>query len=74
MRELLGLGPAYYFSIAPAADAAAPTKYDAMWRALFDGERGFWGEFGPTTVERAGSKKAPVRAAVVSATRVRQGT
>jgi hypothetical protein len=23
-----------------------------MWRALFDAEQGFWGEYGPTTVAR----------------------
>jgi hypothetical protein len=50
VRELLGLGPAYYFGIAPRANEA--TKYDGMWSAHFNGTHGFWGTFGPTTSER----------------------
>jgi hypothetical protein len=50
VRELLGLGPPYFFGIPPAA--AAPTKFDSMWQALFDARDGFWGEWGPTTLER----------------------
>ena len=50
MRELLGLGPPYYFGITPKDEGG--TKYDGMWSTLFDADAGFWGEFGPTTVER----------------------
>ncbi len=39
MRELLGLGPAYYHGVAPAS-AAGATKFDGMWAALFDGRDG----------------------------------
>jgi hypothetical protein len=49
VRELLGLGPPYYFQIVPRAREGA--KYDAMWPQLFD-PGGFWAEFGPTTAER----------------------
>eukprot|EP00935_MAST-01C_sp_MAST-1C-sp1_P001573 g1573.t1 len=51
VRELLGLGPAYYFGIVPESKSGA-TKYDGMWQALFDEKAGFWGKYGPTTVER----------------------
>jgi hypothetical protein len=50
VRELLGLGPAYYFGITPKQPK--PSKYDGMWSALFDAEGGFWAPWGPTTVER----------------------
>jgi hypothetical protein len=52
VRELLSLGPAYYFQLPPKGAVEAPTKYDRMWPLLFDSTKGFWGEFGPTTVER----------------------
>eukprot|EP01043_Picozoa_sp_COSAG02_P004736 COSAG02_NODE_125_length_34972_cov_101.069997_16_plen_589_part_00 len=52
VRELLGLGPAYYFGIVPRTDDSKATKYDSMWSALFDAHAGFWGKFGPTTSER----------------------
>ena len=52
VRELLGLGPAYYFGMMPTANDGQATKYDGMWSALFDAKAGFWGKFGPTTVER----------------------
>ena len=63
VRELLGLGPPYYFGITPKVNAtgnsgtlqmsnSASSKYDAMWALLFDANDGFWGEYGPTTVER----------------------
>ena len=52
VRELLGLGPAYYFGITPHSSDGSATKYDRMWGALFDEEEGFWGKFGPTTAER----------------------
>jgi hypothetical protein len=52
VRELLGLGPAYYFGITPKANNSKATKYDGMWKALFDEDSGFWGKFGPTTSER----------------------
>ena len=51
VRELLGLGPPFYFGIVPGE--ATGTKFDTMWSALFDSKEGFWGDFGPTTVERA---------------------
>lgn len=52
VRELLGLGPAYYFKVPPIdASVTAPTKYDRMWLQLDDSE-GFLAEWGPTTVER----------------------
>lgn len=53
VRELLGLGPAYYFGITPKQESGA-TKYDGMWMSLFDEKEGFWGKFGPTTVVREG--------------------
>lgn len=49
VRELLGLGPPYYFGITPRS--ASGTQYDGMWAQLFDPE-GFWADWGPTTVER----------------------
>jgi len=49
VRELLGLGPAYYFSIVPKE--ANGSKYEAMWPQLFD-DQGFWAKYGPTTAER----------------------
>ena len=52
VRELLGLGPPYYFGITPVQRGGGGTKFDGMWATLFDAENGFWGEFGPTTVER----------------------
>ena len=52
VRELLGLGPPYYFGITPVKHEGGATKFDGMWPTLFDAETGFWGEFGPTTVER----------------------
>ena len=37
VRELLGLGPAYYFGITPRASGGSnATKYDGMWASLFD--------------------------------------
>jgi hypothetical protein len=50
VRELLGLGPAYYFQIVPKDTAGA--KFDQMWQQLFDADGGFWAEWGPTTAER----------------------
>jgi hypothetical protein len=53
VRELLGLGPAYYHGVVPAAaPGGGATKFDGMWKALFDDKDGFWAEYGPTTVER----------------------
>jgi len=52
VRELLGLGPAYYFGITPKSTNNSATKFDHMWEALFDDKDGFWGKYGPTTVER----------------------
>ena len=66
VRELLGVGPAYYFGITPKLDStnlqtkaqeqghstSSSSKYDKMWAAVFDEKVGFWGEFGPTTVAR----------------------
>lgn len=50
VRELLGLGPAYYFKVVPPS-SSGPSKYERMWPQLFDPE-GFWAEWGPTTAER----------------------
>lgn len=50
VRELLGLGPPYYFEIVPQS-STGPTKYDAEWKQL-DDPMGFRAQFGPTTVER----------------------
>ena len=50
VRELLGLGPPYYFHLAPTSTTGA-TKYDVEWKQLSD-PQGFKAEFGPTTVER----------------------
>ena len=52
VRELLALGPPYYFGITPKQPHGGATKFDGMWETLFDGNAGFWAEFGPTTVER----------------------
>jgi hypothetical protein len=50
VRELLGLGPPYYFGIVPYSQTGA-TKYDTEWKELED-PMGFKAQFGPTTVER----------------------
>ena len=50
VRELLGLGPPYYFKIIPASETGA-TKYDVEWQQLQD-PLGFKATFGPTTAER----------------------
>jgi hypothetical protein len=50
VRELLGLGPPYYFNIVPQSHTGA-TKYDVEWAQLSD-PMGFKAKFGPTTAER----------------------
>ena len=50
VRELLGLGPPYYFGIVPKSEEGA-TKYDVEWAQL-DDPMGFLAPFGPTTAER----------------------
>ena len=49
MRELLGLGPPYYFEIVPRSEGGG--KYDVEWAQLEDPD-GFAAEWGPTTAER----------------------
>ena len=39
------------FGITPKQSTGS-SKYDGMWKALFDEKDGFWGEYGPTTVVR----------------------
>eukprot|EP00662_Eupelagonemidae_sp_cell21_P018595 gene18595-47203_t len=48
VRELLGLGPPWYFEV-PEPTAAA--KYVKSWEQLFDDE-GFKAKWGPTTAEQ----------------------
>jgi hypothetical protein len=50
VRELLGLGPPYYFNL-PPQNATGATKFDGAWQQLWD-PQGFLAPFGPTTVER----------------------
>lgn len=56
VRELLGLGPPYYFGIIPSSDEQDPvgdaSRYDQMWPLLFNQDSGFWAKFGPTTTAR----------------------
>ena len=47
VRELLGLGPPYYFGIVPKSESGA-TKYDVEWAQLED-PMGFKAKWGPTT-------------------------
>ena len=42
VRELLGLGPPYYFGITPKQESGGATKFDSMWKSLFDETEGFW--------------------------------
>ena len=49
VRELLGLGPPWYFAVPPPNASAA--KYMKSWATLFD-PQGFAAKWGPTTVER----------------------
>jgi hypothetical protein len=48
VRELLGLGPPWYFEVPPTNGSG---KYQTSWSQLFD-EQGFKAKWGPTTVER----------------------
>jgi hypothetical protein len=49
VRELLGLGPPWYFEVPEATTASA--KYVKSWEQLFD-EEGFMARWGPTTAEQ----------------------
>ena len=49
VRELLGLGPPYYFEIVPRSEGGS--KYDVEWAQLED-PAGFAAQWGPTTAER----------------------
>eukprot|EP01043_Picozoa_sp_COSAG02_P030829 COSAG02_NODE_1986_length_10180_cov_38.805575_10_plen_511_part_00 len=49
VRELLGLGPPWYFEVPWKSSSSA--KYMKSWQTLFDPD-GFQARWGPTTVER----------------------
>ena len=49
VRELLGLGPPWYFGVPP--QTVEMDKYLKSWEQLFD-EQGFQAEWGPTTAEQ----------------------